>query len=70
MSVFVEEDVRALAAMGNVAFNEKYMAHYNTHDPLPNGSDINKLKEFITSKYLDKRWHVDSRTGNPSGGAG
>eukprot|EP01032_Pedospumella_encystans_P030864 gene30864-34834_t len=55
MSVFNEEDVRALSNEGNVSFNAKYLAHYNTHDPLPNGSDVNKLKEFIKSKYLDKR---------------
>ena len=67
MSVFSEEDIRALSIEGNVSFNAKYLAHYNTHDPLPNGSDVNKLKEFIKSKYLDKRWHVDSQTKNNSG---
>ena len=70
MSVFNEDDVRALSNEGNVSFNAKYLAHYNTHDPLPNGSDIHKLKEFITSKYLDKRWHVDSSSGRGGGGGG
>lgn len=70
MSVFNEEDVRALSNEGNVSFNAKYLAHYNTHDPLPNGSDVNKLKEFIKSKYLDKRWHVDSASGRGGGGGG
>lgn len=70
MSVFNEEDVKALSNEGNVSFNAKYLAHYNTHDPLPNGSDVNKLKEFIKNKYLDKRWHVDSTSGRGGGGGG
>ena len=70
MSVFNEEDVRALSNEGNVSFNAKYLANYNTHDPLPNGSDVNKLKEFIKSKYLDKRWHVDSASSRGGGGGG
>lgn len=70
MSVFNEDDVRALSNEGNIAFNAKYLANYNTHDPLPNGSDVNKLKEFIKSKYLDKRWHVDSSSGRGGGGGG
>jgi hypothetical protein len=67
MSVFNEEDVLNLSAMGNVAFNEKYMAGYNAHEPVPNGSDVAKLKEFIRAKYLDKKWF---RGGGGGGGGG
>ena len=31
---------------------------------------MNKLKEFIKNKYLDKRWHVDSSSGRGGGGGG
>jgi hypothetical protein len=68
MSVFNDEDVASLASEGNVAFNAKYMAHYNTHDALPNGSDPAKQKEFIRAKYLDRKWHSDGS--GSSGGAG
>lgn len=70
MSVFTEEDVESLRSEGNVAFNAKYMANYNTHDPIPNGSDINKLKEFIKAKYLDKKWFNDGTGGGSSHGGG
>lgn len=63
MSVFTEEDVQSLASEGNVSFNAKYMANYNTHDQLPNGSDVAKLKEFIRAKYLDKKWCNDGTGG-------
>lgn len=70
MSVFTEDDVKALSGEGNVVFNEKYLHNYNTSDPLPTGADVNKLKEFIKSKYLDKRWHRDSGAARHSLGAG
>jgi len=76
MSVFTEDDVKSLSSEGNVAFNAKYMANYNTHDPVPNGSDIAKLKEFIRAKYLDRKWYNDGTGGNNNannnlgGGAG
>jgi hypothetical protein len=70
MSVFTDEDVQSLASEGNVSFNAKYMAHYNTHDPVPNGADVSKLKEFIRAKYLDRKWFNDGTGGNSSSGGG
>lgn len=70
MSVFTEEDVAAMASEGNVSFNAKYLANYNTHDPMPSGADVAKLKDFIKSKYLDKRWYNDGTGGNGGGGGG
>lgn len=68
MSVFTEEDVAAMASEGNVSFNAKYLANYNTHDPMPTGADVAKLKDFIKSKYLDKRW-FNGGTGSNGGGS-
>jgi hypothetical protein len=31
---------------------------------LPNGNDLNKLKDFIRMKYKDKKWHRDSIQGH------
>jgi hypothetical protein len=70
MSVFTDEDVKSLASEGNVSFNAKYMAHYNTHDPVPNGADVSKLKEFIRAKYLDRKWFSDGSSGGSSSGGG
>lgn len=67
MSVFTDEDVQSLASEGNASFNEKYMANHGTHDPAPSSTDINKQKEFIRMKYLDKKWHIDG-PGNTNGG--
>lgn len=60
MSKFTEEDWAGLASMGNENFNRDYLARLNTREyPTPTGNDINKLKEFIRQKYMDKKWHVD-----------
>ena len=61
MSEFTKEDVAALAAMGNNAHNAKYLARHTPrdHHPIPNGSDVNKLRDFIKMKYVDKRWYSD-----------
>lgn len=60
MSIFTQEDVDALAEMGNEKFNGIYLANLNPRDfSLPNGNDLPKLKEFIRHKYIDKKWHRD-----------
>ena len=62
MSVFTEEDVVAVAAGGNVAHNEKFMARYLTTDcTLPTGSDIGKLREFMKRKYVEKKWFCEEK---------
>lgn len=65
MSKFTEEDWAGLAGGGNEAFNSLYLARFNSRDhPLPNsGTDINKLKDFIRQKYIDKKWHADGAHG-------
>lgn len=58
MSMFTPEDLADMIAGGNVLHNSIYMARHNPRDsPIPNGSDIMKLKEFIRHKYVDKRWY-------------
>lgn len=67
MSVFSEEDVAGLASMGNLAFNSLYLARLNLKDfSPPNGGDINKLKDFIRQKYIEKKWHRDLGNAAPS----
>jgi hypothetical protein len=64
MSVFTEDEVNELSKGGNDAFNKVYLAKLNTREYiLPNGSDENKLKDFIKQKYVEKRWHQN----NPGG---
>lgn len=64
MSTFSEEEVAALGKVGNDAFNKVYLARLNPREyTLPNGTDENKLKEFIKQKYIDKRWHQDTGSG-------
>ncbi len=63
MSEFSQEDVKALEHGGNTEFNSKYMARYNQAKDLPLPStltDINKLRDFIKFKYVDKKWHIDN----------
>jgi hypothetical protein len=67
MSKFTEEDWAGLASVGNEAFNRAYLARLNPREhPLPNGSDTNKLKEFIRQKYIDKKWHSDGQSHSSS----
>jgi hypothetical protein len=71
MTVFSQEDVDALAAMGNEKFNSIYLANLNPRDyTVPNGNDISKLKEFIRLKYIEKRWHRDGRGGGSASHGG
>lgn len=56
MSVFTAGDVADMAAGGNLAHNTIYMANSNAGTNIPNGSDVGKLREFIKSKYNDKKW--------------
>lgn len=61
MAVFTAEDVAGLSSMGNELFNSIYLARLNPREYiLPNGNDVNKLKEFIKKKYVDKIWHRDT----------
>ena len=62
MSVFTAEDVADMAATGNAAFNSVWLARFKD-STAPNGSDVTKLREFIKSKYVDRKW-FDDRSGN------
>lgn len=58
MSLFTADDVADVAAGGNTKHNGLYMARYHLKEfSLPNGSDVVKLREFIKSKYNDKKWY-------------
>jgi hypothetical protein len=68
MSKFTEEDWAGLSSVGNDSFNRDYMSRFNPRDNmLPTGNDINKLKEFIRQKYIDKKWHKDGATSHFAG---
>lgn len=66
MSVFSAEDVAEVAAVGNIAHNAIYMARQTRDLVVPNGGDIVKLREFIKTKYNDKKWFEN---GANNGGA-
>ena len=63
MSVFTAEDVADVAAVGNAAHNAIYLARFQNKEFIPNGSDILKLREFIKSKYNDKKWYANGSKG-------
>ncbi len=68
MSKFTEEDWAGLANGGNEVFNREYLARLNPREhPSHNSTDINKLKDFIRQKYIDKKWHADG--GQPHSGS-
>lgn len=62
MSTFNAQDLAGLATGGNDAFNSVYLARLNPKEVnVPNNNtDINKLKDFIKQKYMDRKWHRDS----------
>jgi hypothetical protein len=61
MSVFTVDEVDLLSTGGNNEHNAKYLARHTARDaPIPDGTDINRLREFIRMKYVDKRWYSDS----------
>jgi hypothetical protein len=71
MTVFTQEDVDGLTEMGNERFNSIYLANLNPRDySIPNGNDVNKLKEFIRLKYMEKKWHRDGPTRSDRGSEG
>jgi hypothetical protein len=66
MSTFTAEDVAAISAGGNASCNAHFMALYNNEIPLPSGTDVVKLREFIRMKYLEKRWAPRSGQSEPT----
>ena len=69
MSVFTAEDVADMAATGNAAFNAVWLSRFKD-STAPNGSDVIKLREFIKSKYVDKKWFDDRSGGGKINGNG
>ncbi len=67
MSNFTDEDIAGISGMGNDAFNRIYLSKLPREYVVPNGNDVNKLKDFIRGKYVDKKWHRDS-VGSSFGG--
>lgn len=61
LSNFTEEEVASVAKMGNIKFNEEYLAKF-ADQSLPNANDAIKFKEYIKQKYIDKRWHQSSNS--------
>jgi hypothetical protein len=64
MTQFTAEDVNQITEGGNANFNAKYLARAGTaRDYNPNvGSDVAKLRDFIRTKYVDKRWYSEDVT--------
>ena len=58
MSVFSEEDIVGLGKMGNTLFNTRYLARIGSQAP-PNSNDVNKFKEYLKNKYVEKRWFTE-----------
>lgn len=60
MSEFTQQEVSDLTSGGNVFHNSKFLARHAARDfPIPTGSDVPKLREFIRLKYVDKKWYSD-----------
>lgn len=67
MSEFTKDDVAALAYGGNNAHNAKYLARHTARDhAIPDGTDVNKLRDFIKMKYVDKRWYSEDGSSGPA----
>jgi hypothetical protein len=57
MSNFNEKDVAQIKKWGNHAAKKHWMSNYNkTLYPVPERRDLNKMKEFMKLKYVQKRF--------------
>lgn len=63
MTAFSIEDVAEIAQGGNVVHNAKYLAKHGGKDSsIPSGNDATKRREFIRTKYIDKKWYSEDGT--------
>jgi Arf-GAP domain and FG repeats-containing protein 1 len=55
---FTDDEVRAVRRGGNEVCNDLYLAKYNPQKDMsePDGSSVDKRREFIRAKYEEKRW--------------
>lgn len=57
MSKFENTEVEGLKAGGNEVAKKIWMARWNPTDyPIPDDTDVSKLREFLRLKYKEKRW--------------
>eukprot|EP01083_Nonionella_stella_P186233 681291_1 len=62
MSSFSELEVKNLASGGNDIDKKVYLAKHNlTRHPTPRSGDTAAVREWIRSKYIDKRWFSERR---------
>eukprot|EP00904_Undaria_pinnatifida_P001696 jgi/Undpi1/11527/HiC_scaffold_30.g13824.m1 len=59
LATFTEDEVKGVKEGGNEISNNLYMARYRPgHDlPEPEGGKAQKHRDFIRTKYVDKRWY-------------
>ncbi|KAG5176994.1 putative GTPase activating protein for Arf-domain-containing protein [Tribonema minus] len=57
---FTDDEVRAIRKGGNRASNDLWLAKYDPDRdlPEPDGSSVEKRREFIRMKYQEKRWYA------------
>jgi hypothetical protein len=68
MSNFNDKDVEKVKKWGNAAAKKYWMASYNkTLYPVPDRRDASKMKDFMRSKYIQKRFLEENNQDNSSG---
>eukprot|EP01116_Phalansterium_solitarium_P017798 TRINITY_DN4480_c0_g1_i1.p1 TRINITY_DN4480_c0_g1~~TRINITY_DN4480_c0_g1_i1.p1 ORF type:complete len:554 (+),score=172.17 TRINITY_DN4480_c0_g1_i1:1702-3363(+) len=62
MSSFTPEEIKALQAGGNKHARDLYMAKWKPEEyPEPEAGDVEKIREWVTKKYVDKKWFDASK---------
>jgi len=66
LSDWTPSEVAAIEAGGNERAAQKWLARLNREaQPEPDNSDLEKLRDFIKLKYVDKRWLTDHLEATP-----
>ncbi|CAM9327495.1 unnamed protein product, partial [Phaeothamnion confervicola] len=60
LSNFTEDEVTVVVNGGNDKVNALYMARHDPRHDLaePDGNSVEKRREFIRTKYVDRRWYA------------
>jgi len=62
MASFKPEEIKALQEGGNTIAHEKWMKNWNPDEyPEPDAGDVDRIRQFIRLKYVDKRWSNEFR---------
>lgn len=63
MAKFTSQEVSALQEGGNERAKEIYFKYWDFHGPVIDSSDVDRLRNFIKSVYVERRY-TDQRTGD------